>query len=113
MDNTSKHYMSSLDELITFRKYIYSATKGYCLVKDSLKDKIIIILTNENEWWELLIKNKKLYPTKIKNDSIELIFKNLYLKYRYNKWIKIDLFNYPTITQKMKALKQYLKDENR
>ena len=113
MDNTSKHYMNSLEELITLRKYIYTAIEAYCLVKDNLKDKIIIILTNENKWWELLIKDKKLYSTRIEDDNIELIFKNLYLKYKYNQWIKIDLFNHPTITQKMKALKQYLKDENR
>ena len=113
VDNTSCHSMCSVDELRTFREYIKNSKEIYCLLNENIQDKIIIILTNKNEWWELLIKEQKLYPTLIKKKNKELIFKELYSKHNFNQWIKANITLNDSITQKMKSLKEYLQKEKK
>lgn len=112
VDNTTRHSMYSLDDLKTFRGYIAIAKEAYYLLRENLKDKIIIVFTKDDEWWELLIKNKKLYSIKIEGNDIESIFKNLYSKYKYKQWIKLNLSKNDSVTKKMKSVAEYLKQNN-
>lgn len=113
VDNTTRHSMYSLEELKSFRGYIAIAKEAYYLLRENLKDKIIIVFTKDDEWWELLIKDKKLYPTKIQDSKeLESIFKSLYLKYKYKQWIKLNLSENDSVTKKMKSVAEYLKQNN-
>jgi hypothetical protein len=113
VDNTTRHSMYSLDELKSFRGYIAASKEAYYLLRENLKDKIIIALTKDNDWWDLLIKDKKLYPTKIEySNNIESIFKGLYSKYKYKQWIKLNLSENDSVTKKMKSVAEYIKQDN-
>lgn len=113
VDNTTRHSMYSLNDLKVFRGYIATAKEGYYLLRENLKDKIIIISTKDDEWWELLIKDKKLYPASIEcNNNIESIFIDLYSKYKFKQWIKLNLSEDDSVTKKMKSVAEYIRENN-
>ena len=110
VDNTTRYSFHSLQDIKTFRGYLDTAKECYYLIGENPKDKTIIVFTNSNEWWELLLRGKEFYSKKIKTDSdeFELIFKVLYFS-KYNQWIKLDISLDNSITKKMKVISEYLR----
>lgn len=99
-----------MQDIKTFRGYIDTAKECYYLIGENPKDKTMIVFTDSNEWWELLLKGKEFYYKKIKTSSneFELIFKVLYFS-KYNQWIKLDISLDNSITKKMKMITEYLR----
>lgn len=110
IDNTTRYSFHSLQDIKTFRGYINTSKECYYLSGENPKEKTIIVFTDSNEWWELLLKGKEFYCKKIKTDSneFELIFKVLYFS-KYSQWIKLNISLDNSITKKMKVVAEYLK----
>ena len=110
VDNTTHYSFRSLEDAKTFRGYIANSNKIFCLLGEKSKDKIFIILTNDDGWWELLLKNKELYCKRVKTQSndFDSIFKVFY-SLKYFKWIELNLSEEMSVTKKMKIVAEHLK----
>lgn len=111
VDNKSHYSLNSLESLTTFRSAIAKSKKVFYLLDKTSKDKLLIIFTEDEEWYKLLItKNKEVEekPIKTQFNDFESILNNLYSK-KYKEWIQIDLSEDESVTSKMRKVTEYLK----
>lgn len=113
IDNTTNYAFKELEDAMTFRGHVKHAQKMFYLLTSNSKDKTFIVLTDEEEWWEIILSNKELFCKIIRTHSneFESIFKVFY-SLKYEKWIELKISDIST-TKRMELVAKYIKPKKK